>query len=48
VTWSPKEARNIDDFLRRLKRDEQRLEQLGVNYRNSELGDGTDSQGLPK
>jgi hexosaminidase len=40
VTWSPKEARNYDSFLRRLKVDEQRLDQLGVNYRNSALGDG--------
>ncbi len=44
VTWSPKEARNYDDFLRRLKTDERRLDQLGVNYRNSALGDGQDSQ----
>jgi hexosaminidase len=41
VTWSPKAARNYDDFLRRLKTDEQRLDRLGVNYRNSALGDGT-------
>jgi hexosaminidase len=40
VTWSPKEARNYDNFLQRLKADEQRLNQLGVNYRNSALGDG--------
>jgi hexosaminidase len=33
VTWSPKEARNFDDFTHRLKTDNQRLEQLGVNYR---------------
>ena len=33
VTWSPKEARNFDDFIRRLKTDNQRLDQLGVNYR---------------
>jgi hexosaminidase len=33
VTWSPKEARNFDDFVRRLKTDNQRLDQLGVNYR---------------
>ena len=42
VTWSPKEARNYGDFLRRLKVDEKRLEALGVNYRNSALGDGLD------
>ena len=40
VTWSPKDARNYDDFLRRLKTDEQRLDQMGVNYRKSALGDG--------
>lgn len=39
ATWSPKEARNYEDFLRRLKADEHRLDQLGVNYRNSALGD---------
>jgi hexosaminidase len=33
VTWSPKNARNFDDFTRRLKVDEQRLDQLGVSYR---------------
>jgi hexosaminidase len=41
VTWSPKETRNFDDFLRRLESDEKRLELLGVNYRDSGLGDGT-------
>jgi hexosaminidase len=40
VTWSPKAARNWDDFNRRLKTDELRLDQLGVNYRNSALGNG--------
>jgi hexosaminidase len=40
VTWSPKDARNYDDFLRRLKVDEKRLDGLGVNYRSSALGDG--------
>ena len=40
VTWSPKEARNYDSFLRRLKTNEQRLDQLGVSYRPSALGDG--------
>jgi hexosaminidase len=44
AAWSPKDARNYDDFLRRLKTDEHRLDQMGVNYRNSSLGDGTDSQ----
>ena len=40
VTWSAKETRNYDDFLRRLKTDDRRLDQLGVNYRNPDLGDG--------
>jgi hexosaminidase len=44
VTWSPKAARNYEDFLRRLKSDEHRLDRLGVNYRSSALGDGMDSQ----
>jgi hexosaminidase len=39
ATWSQKEARDYDDFLRRLKIDEHRLDQLGVNYRSSALGD---------
>jgi len=33
VTWSPPELRNFEDFKLRLKTDEQRLDQLGVNYR---------------
>ena len=33
VTWSAKEARNFNDFTRRLKTDNQRLDQLGVSYR---------------
>jgi hexosaminidase len=41
VTWSPKAARNFADFQRRLRIDERRLDQLGVNYRDSALGDGT-------
>jgi hexosaminidase len=35
VTWSPKESRNWEDFLRRLEIDERRLDQLGVNYRRN-------------
>ena len=46
MTWSPKDARNIEDFKRRLKTDEQRLDRLGVNYRSSTLGDGTDTIGV--
>ena len=41
VTWSPKTARNFADFKRRLRTDERRLDQLGVNYRDFALGDGT-------
>jgi len=33
VTWSAKDARNFSDFTRRLKSDNQRLDQLNVNYR---------------
>jgi hexosaminidase len=33
VTWSPQAARNWTDFTNRLATDEQRLDQLGVNYR---------------
>lgn len=41
VAWSPKAARNYDDFLRRLQVGEKRLDALGVNYRKSALGDGS-------
>lgn len=33
VTWSPKEERNFDAFISRLRTDTQRLDQLGVHYR---------------
>ncbi|MGA2173421.1 MAG: beta-N-acetylhexosaminidase [Verrucomicrobiota bacterium] len=33
VGWSDKNSRNYDDFQQRLKVDEQRLDELGVNYR---------------
>ena len=33
VTWSPKEARNWDDFTRLLRTQFQRFDQLGVSYR---------------
>ena len=33
VGWSAKDARNWDDFQWRLAMDEQRLDELGVNYR---------------
>jgi hexosaminidase len=48
VTWSPKETRDYDGFLRRLKTDEHRLDQLGVSYRDSSLGDGTAPQNQTK
>jgi hexosaminidase len=37
VVWSPKEARNWEDFLLRLRTDERRLDQLGVNYRHDSV-----------
>ncbi len=48
VVWSPKASRDYESFLRRLKTNEHRLDQLGVNYRNASLGDGTDSQDPPR
>ncbi len=33
VVWSPKTSRNWDDFLRRVRVDGLRLDQLGVNHR---------------
>jgi hexosaminidase len=38
VLWSPKEARNFDDFRRRLQTDNQRLDQFGVNYQHNLRG----------
>ncbi len=38
VDWSPKDARNWEDFTRRLPTDLRRLDELGVNYRHG-LGD---------
>jgi len=46
VAWSPKESRNYEDFKRRLKMDELRLDRLGVNYRNSSLDDGASTIGV--
>jgi hexosaminidase len=40
VAWSPKDARNLDDFLRRLETDLRRLDQMGVNYRRNPLDTG--------
>lgn len=33
IVWSPEKSRNWDDFQRRIKINEKRLVQLGVNYR---------------
>jgi hexosaminidase len=47
VVWSPKDSRNWEDFQRRLKVDEQRLDELGVNHRHDntvKLGEWTPSQ----
>ena len=33
ATWSPAQSRNFEDFTRRLKMDNRRLDLLGVNYR---------------
>jgi len=40
ISWSPKESRNFDDFLRRLETDDRRLDQMGVNYRRNPLDIG--------
>ncbi len=37
VVWSPRDARNWNDFVRRLPRHLRRLDALGVNYRPPEL-----------
>jgi hexosaminidase len=34
VTWSAKDARNWDDFIRRLQVQNQRFDELGINYRH--------------
>jgi hexosaminidase len=39
VGWSPKEARNLEDFGRRLTAHEVRLDELGVNYRHGTVED---------
>jgi hexosaminidase len=41
VVWSPQTARNWPDFQRRLKADEQRLGELGVNYYRGPSGEVT-------
>jgi len=42
VLWSPRDARNRNDFDHRLQKDCQRLNQLGVNYRHPEAGQEND------
>ncbi len=37
ITWSAKDARNWDDFMRRLQVHAQRLDELGINYRHAAL-----------
>jgi len=47
VAWSPRDTRDWEDFQRRLKTHERRLDALGVNYRRSNsirLGEWTPSQ----
>jgi hexosaminidase len=34
ATWSPPQSRNFEDFTRRLRIDNRRLDLLGVNYRH--------------
>ena len=34
IAWSPKEKRNLDDFLKRMNTHYARLDELGVNYRS--------------
>jgi hexosaminidase len=36
-TWSAKDAKNWDDFMRRLQVQAQRFDQLGINYRHAAL-----------
>jgi hexosaminidase len=44
VGWSSKETRNFDDFLRRLKVDEKRLDAMGINYRHDPTDTGEKAQ----
>jgi len=37
ATWSPKDSRNYDDFMRRLQIHAKRLDELGVNYRRASI-----------
>jgi hexosaminidase len=38
--WSPPDSRNWNDFLARVKFNEQRLDALGVNYRHNPANTG--------
>jgi hexosaminidase len=47
VVWSPKAARDFDDFTRRLRGENRRFELAGVNYRratSAQVGDWTPAQ----
>jgi hexosaminidase len=46
VAWSPKDARNFDDFYRRLQTHVKRLDELDVNYRH--LDAATVDNGKPQ
>ncbi len=37
ATWSSKESRNYDDFMRRLQIHAKRLDEMGVNYRRASV-----------
>ncbi|HTI98487.1 MAG TPA: beta-N-acetylhexosaminidase [Dongiaceae bacterium] len=37
ITWSPQDARNWDDFIRRLRVQAQRFDELGINYRHASI-----------
>jgi len=41
VTWSPKESRNYDDFMRRLRVHGKRLDELHVGYRRAGIETNT-------
>jgi hexosaminidase len=37
ITWSAKDARNWDDFMRRLQVQARRFDELNINYRHAAL-----------
>jgi len=47
VTWSDQNSRDWNDFQSRLKVDEQRLDQLGVNYRHDPTAPMTANSSAP-